>query len=390
MSSARHVGDPLNRRLHEKSEQRLRDWHAEHDGEGDPGPRPQWERLYIPADSSASHMKRTLSASPSGVIFETEFKTLASVLRQDWGAFRDVLLKAFQNEPVEVGREKDERPTLIEHPALSAAVSGTPLTFAEVIEDTEDGLFSRFGFYRFDVRPAWQNQLGELDGSALDTAKEAAAGVVQSMWTEQDYRDEPLYLTFTDEATRKLNAVCSFLTSHWQSEGVRPEMHSALRRAALRALRIAGILRLVKHHENGHSLTAPRTVEVGLEYVRTGLQIALTWLLHSLRIAETFGTRDERKGLSRDQRRFLDALPAGEFETSDAKQVAGEVGVNERTARRWLTQWATDTGLIRDVRHGIWERIDSDDDTTSVPGAVSVNSVLSELNHGPAAVEVAA
>jgi len=379
----------LNTQLHERSEQRLNDWKTRREQEGeDPGPRPARERLFIPADSSAGGMKKALSASPHGVIFETEFKTLSSVLRQDWGQFRDVMLKAFQNEPVEVSRLKDERPMLINHPALSMAVSGTPGTFAEVIEDVEDGLFSRFGFYRFEDTPKWKSQRGDPSGSALDEAVDTAAGGVQSMHDEMSRRgpDDPLFLTFPDEAWELLDDHCEFLTQHWESEGVRPEMHAVLRRAALRALRIAGILRLVELHESGRSLLAPRTVEVSTRHVRTGLQTALTWLVHSLRIAETFGTRDERKALDRDQRRYLDALPVGQFETAKAKEIADEVKVNERTAQRWLKQWASDTGLIQDVRRGVWERTDSGDVTESVPGVISVISVISVIKDGADAV----
>jgi len=381
MSTARHVGNDLNQKLHEESERRLLDWQAEQEGDGDPGPRPEWKRLFIPADSSAAHMKRALSASPHGVIFETEFKTLSSVLRQDWGQFRDVLLKAFQNEPVEVGREKDERPTLIQNPALSVAVSGTPGTFAEVIEDTEDGLFSRFGFYRFTARRTWRSQIGGVEDTSLDTAKEAAAGAVQAMYHELTGRgaDDPLYLEFTDEAAQTVDRMCGFLIDHWKSEGVRGEMDSSLYRAGLRAFRIGAILHLIEHYEAGRSLGAPRTIEVGRKHVQTGLAIALTWLIHSLQIAEVFGTRDDRNALNRDQRRYFDALPIGEFETSDAKEIAGEVGVNERTAQRWLKQWATETGLIQNVRRGVWERMDSEVDDTSVPGVISVISVISVI-----------
>lgn len=381
MSTARHVGNDLNQKLHEESERRLLNWQAEQEGDGDPGPRPQWKRLFIPADSSAAHMKRALSASPHGVIFETEFKTLSSVLRQDWGQFRDVLLKAFQNEPVEVGREKDERPTLIQNPALSVAVSGTPGTFAEVIEDTEDGLFSRFGFYRFKARRMWRSQIGGVENTALDTAKEAAAGAVQAMYNELSGRgaDDPLYLTFTDEAEQLVDRMCGFLIEHWKSEGVRGEMDSSLKRAGLRAFRIGAILHLIEHYEAGRSLGAPRTIEVGEKHVRSGLAIALTWLIHSLQIAEVFGTRDDQKALNRDQRRFLDALPSEEFKTSDAKEIAEEIRLSPRTAQGWLKDWSRDTGLIQKVRYGVWQRTDSEDDTEQVPGVQSVRGVRSSL-----------
>ena len=380
MRHARKVGDPLNKRLHDRSEKRMEQWEDRKQSENQQaGPRPAWERLYLPADSSAASLKKALAASPSGVIFETEFKTLSNVLQQDWGQFRDVLLKGFQNEPVEVGREKLEKPQMIEHPAPSMAVSGTPGTFSEVISDTEDGLFSRFAFYKFEGEATWMDQFGDVEGDALDAAVESAADRMEAMYHEQEKREEPLYLTFSDQATRSLNQACSFVTEHWKRRGVRPELHSSLRRAAVRALRIAGIMRLLRHHEKGNGLYAPKRIEVGMDSMRVGLRLAFTYLIHALRIAEEFGVKDERQDLNRDQVRFLDALPSGEFETSHAKEIAEEMGTTGRTGRRWLKRWAKNTGLVEDVRHGVWKKLEPDRDSERVPGVLSVLSVLSVL-----------
>jgi hypothetical protein len=377
MKHAKKVGDPLNKRLHDRSEKRLEQWEDRKQSENqEAGPRPAWERLYLPADSSAASLKKALAASPSGVIFETEFKTLSNVLEQDWGQFRDVLLKGFQNEPVEVGREKLERPQMIEHPAPSMAVSGTPGTFSEVISDTEDGLFSRFAFYKFEGEATWMDQFGDVEGDALDAALESAADRIEAMYREQEKREEPLYLTFSEQAMRSLNQACSFITEHWKRRGVRPELHSSLRRAAVRALRIAGIMRLLRHHENGNGLYAPKRIEVGMDSMRVGLRLAFTYLVHALRIAEEFGVKDERQDLRRDQIKFLETLPDGQFETKEAKEIAEEVGVNPRTAQRWLKKWGKDTGLIEKVDFGTWRKVTPDRNSERVPGVIPVISVI--------------
>jgi len=138
-------------------------------------------------------------------------------------------------------------------------------------------------------------------------------------------------------------------------------------------------MRLLRHHEKGNGLYAPKRIEVGMDSMRVGLRLAFTYLVHALRIAEQFGVKDEREDLNRDQVRFLDALPSGEFKTSDAKEIASEMGTTERTARRWLKRWAKDTGLVEDVRHGVWKKLKPDRDSERVPGVLSVLSVLSVL-----------
>jgi len=196
------------------------------------------------------------------------------------------------------------------------------------------------------------------------------------MYREQEKRDEPLYLTFTDRARQIVNQACSFVTEHWKREGVRPELHSCLRRAAVRALRIAGMMRLLRHHEKGQSLFAPERVEVGTEDMEVGLRLSFTYLVHALQIAEQFGVKDERQDLRRDQLRFLETLPDEQFETADAKEIADEVGTNPRTAQRWLKDWATEKSLVEKVSRGTWKKINFGRDSERVPGVISVISVI--------------
>jgi hypothetical protein len=379
MRHARKMGDPLNQSLHKESERRLKEWRDRKKSEEQAGPRPEWRRFFLPADSSAAFLKEALAASKSGVIFETEFKTLGNVLDQEWGQFRDVLLKGFQNEPIEVGRDKLDRPRMIEHPAPSMAVSGTPGTFSEVIADTEDGLFSRFAFYQFEGEVTWSDQFGEIERSALDHAISDAGERAQSMYRELEKRDEPLYLTYTDKAQSVLNRACKFVTDHWKRQGVRDELHSSLRRAAVRSNRIAGIMRLLRYHEKGRSLHAPKAVEVGIRDLEVGLRLAFTYLTHALQIGEEFGVEDEREDLNRQQLQFLQTLPDGEFDTSKAKEIANEMNIASRTGRRWVKKWSKETGLVENVSHGTWEKIDLRRDSETVTGVLPVLSVLSVL-----------
>lgn len=392
MRHSRKIGNPLNETLHERSKERLQEWKEDKaSDEQKAGPRPEWQRFFLPADSSAADLKEALAASPHGVIFETEFKTLSNVLDQDWGQFRDVLLKGFHSEQVEVGRQKLDEPRLIENPAPSMAVSGTPGTFSEVISDTEDGLFSRFGFYQFEGEPSWKSQFGDVEPSGLDRAIEDASKRLKAMYREQSKRDEPLYLTFTDEVARVVDELAEFVTKHWKREGVRGELHSCLKRAAVRSLRIAGILRLLRHHEQGHGLHNGKTVEVAMQDAEIGVRIAFTYLQHSLQIAEQFGVKDERQSLRLNQIEYLEALPSGTFETEKAKEIAGDVGVSERTAQRWLDKWADETGLIENVEYGTWQKTALDRDSDEAPGVDCVASAVDAiLPGGPGGDGVAA
>ena len=376
MRHARKLAEPLNKRLHKQSKESLSQWRDQKGSDDqEAGPRPPYKRFYLPADSSAASLKEGLADSPSSVIFETEFKTLSNVLSQEWGQFRDVLLKGFQNEQVEVDR-KSQEPKVIGHPAPSMAVSGTPGTFSEVIGDTEDGLFSRFAFYRFEGEPEWNSQFGGVGETRLDRAVDRAADTLGKMYRGLEERAEPLYVTFTEKAQGIVDEAGSFVMEHWKSEGVRQELYSSLKRAALRAVRIGAIIRLLKHSEKDNSLAEPNSVEVGRESIAMGLRLSFTYLIHTLRIASQFGSKNDRSSLDQVQRRFFDALPTGEFRTREANEAAEDLDVSERTAGRWLHKWDQKTGLVDKIKQGVWKKSPDKSDTAEVPGVGPVVSVV--------------
>lgn len=395
MRFGRKIGRPLNKYLHKKTAEERKKWRKRQKNEDEKaGKWPPYWRLFFGADTSAAELKCSLEGSPHIVIFDSEFKTLSTALGRDWGSFRDVLLKSFQNEPVEVDR-KQEEPTLVEHPALSVAFSGTPGTFAEVISDLEDGLFSRFALYKFDADAEWKSQFGSPGPSALDKAIGRAGKMLKEIYISLNGRAEPLYLTFTDRVKRVVNQACSFVMEQWRSEEVRPEMYSSLKRAGLRALRIASATCLLRRHEQGQDLPRAQSVEVGIRDVEIGLRLAFVYLAHSLKIASGIGSKKERSGLKRQQREFLGALPKEEFETSKARSIAKGLGINERTAQRWLRKWWEETGLIDKIDKGTWERQrpdESPEKAEKFPGVISVISVISvifdeDMNGAGAATE---
>lgn len=378
MRHARTVGDPVNKWLHMRSRKRRSEWERKKESdEEDAGPEPAYRRLFLAADASAASVKENLDDSPHSVIFETEFKTLSTALGQEWGQFRDVLLKGFQNEPVEVDRKR-EQPMLIDHPAPSMAVSGTPGTFSEVIGGLEDGLFSRFAFYRFDATPEWKSQFGGSGSDDLQTLTSLASDQLKSIYRAQMCREEPLRITFRDSVKWLIDNTFAFLMDRWTAAGVNRALYSSLKRAAVRALRIAVIFHLFRHHNDGQledvqsvSLSdnsanlemRDADLEVDPRDAVIGLRLALTYLAHALKIAGEDGSSSAggldsaRKHLNQKQRGYLDALPDGEFPFSRAREIADDRGIPESTAKNWVRKTFKEKGLVKDVEHGTWEKV---------------------------------
>ncbi|MBR1576245.1 MAG: DUF3987 domain-containing protein, partial [Bacteroidales bacterium] len=114
--------------------------------------------LFIPANTSATAFYQTLSENyEKGLMFETEGDTLANTFAADHGHYSEGFRQAFQHEPISYSRRKDREYVNVKRPRLSAVLSGTPRQIQNLITDTENGLFSRFVFYRLPTRVTWHN-----------------------------------------------------------------------------------------------------------------------------------------------------------------------------------------------------------------------------------------
>lgn len=371
---AKRCGKELDERIYKESRHQINLWKQRQENEDeDAGERPQERTLFLPGDTSASEMKHMLQANPHSVMFETEFKTVGTALSQDWGQFRDVMLKAFHNESVTVARRKDDI-LRIGHPAMSAALSGTPSTFREVIEDVEDGLFSRFCFYTFEAETEWVPQFADDVDWELDEATEEAAERLDNINQTLTQRDEPLYVTFPGEVRKKHTEACRAALQALKSQDVPKCLHPNVKRAGLNALRFASIFALLRLDERATDLGEPKSVAISMADLRGGLYLAFSYLSHALRVADDMEATDGKKGLHDGHREYLEALPEGAFDTGDANRIAEQLGIGERKARRWRKKFV-EKGLLVDAGYGSWRRPSSD----SVAGVLSVHSVLSVL-----------
>ena len=382
---AKQLGEKLDEELYEESRREIERWKSQMEDE-DAGSRPQERALFLPGDSSAAELKHMLQANNNAVMFETEFSTVGAVLDQDWGQFRDVLLKSYHNEPVSVARRGEDL-LRIGHPAVSLALSGTPATFREIVGDVEDGLFSRFSFYMFDGEPEWEPQFADETDWELDEHTTEAADRLNGIHDTLSQRDEPLYVIFPEEVREAHTAACGAALEGLKTSDVDPALYPSVKRTGLDALRFGAIFALLRLDERAVDLSAPKSVALSEGDLCAGLYLAFAYLSHALRVADYLKMSDGAKGLHEDQRAYLSALPDGAFDTEDANRIAEKLGIYERKARMWRKKYV-EKGLLVDAGYGEWRKPTAE----TPPGVLSVHAVLSaffdgELNHRPAVEE---
>lgn len=125
--------------------------------------------LLIPANSSASGTYLLLADNNGiGLIFETEGDTLTLAFKTDYGNYSDGFRKAFHHEAISYYRKTDREYVDIKAPRLSAVLSGTPKQIIALIPSAENGLFSRFLFYKIEMNPKWKDVFDKSVGGGLD------------------------------------------------------------------------------------------------------------------------------------------------------------------------------------------------------------------------------
>jgi hypothetical protein len=372
LRDAERLGQNIDERLYDEWQQRKQRWkQRKQDPDEQAGEKPESELFFLPGDSSAAELKRLVHDTPHSVLFDTEFKTVSTAMGQDWGDYRDVLLKSHPNEPLKVGRRGHDL-ARTQHPALSVALSGTPETFQEIVNGVEDGLFSRFCFYSYDSDVSWKSQFWDDTDDVRRDAIDRAATRLDDIHERLASRDDPLWVVMPDALKKKHTDVFDTALEDLKLLGVSESLIPNVLRAGLAAFRIAALCSLLRVEENGGDLDKAHSVKVTPRDLYAGCLLALAYVRHAFRVAGELSTDDSRDGLHQGQLDYLDELPTGRFDTQDADSIAEEIGVGQRKAQRWRKKFVH-KGLLTDLEHGWWERpAERVDDVVFVDRVVSV------------------
>ena len=119
---------------------------------------PKSKLFFIPANTSSSMLIKHLEDNDGmGAIVESEADTLTGTLKQDWGGYSDILRKGFHGETITKSRVTGMEYAEVKFPKFSIALTGTPNQLNTLITSVEDGLFSRFMFYKYSLAPKWRD-----------------------------------------------------------------------------------------------------------------------------------------------------------------------------------------------------------------------------------------
>ncbi len=300
---------------------------AQREGVKHPVP-PKRRMFFIPANSSSSGFIQALADNNyHGMIFETEADTLATALRQEWGNFCDVLRKAFHHESTTMFRRKESEHTEVLDPHLAILLAGTPKQIHNIMPTVENGLFSRFLYYAFEDNSDFRNPfVSYKDVNYLEYFTEKGK-LVLDFYEALANRNDKIRFKFTPSQgelfTQRFNIL--YTRNRLLMDN---DFNASSRRLGLITFRIAMVLSALRMLEDGHF---PDELVCSDTDFDVASQIAFILEQHAIAVFRTLPDNQKRvKKIS-----FYLSLPLG-FTHQDYLNVAREMNINERTARRYI------------------------------------------------------
>lgn len=294
--------------------------------------RPQYFK--IAANTSKSRLIESLAASGNigCVMTSTEIITLVSAIKQDYGAFDDILLKAFHHEEVASSFKTDGEPLVARRPCLGVCLSGTQEQFASLFRSLETGLYSRFAFYTRAKAQQWTSCAPDAGGVDLKAYFRTLGEEMLEM--HKGLLQSPTYVSFTPAQWEEHTRHFGTLLKKAEAEG-RDSAVGIIFRCGLQVMRIAATFTTFRKWDDFRFAKEYTCTDADF---RAALLIGDTLLEHSLLLSSSL-PESLRKPVAMHRFYRMDetlaALPA-HFSYSDFLTTSQKFGISRSSAKRML------------------------------------------------------
>lgn len=310
---------------------------------------PSVKMMFIPGNSSATAVYQTLHENEGrGLLFETEGDTLAYSFKSDYGNFSDGLRKAFHHEQISYNRRKDRELVEIPNPKLSVALSGTPRQILTLINDSENGLFSRFIFYKLNFQLVWRDVFADKD-KPLDDYFEHLGEIYFQFYQKLKNSSTPIRFSFSQPQEVEFNEFFKRVQNdYYYMFG--EDIIASVRRLGLITFRIAMVITMLRHMDD--SELSPTIVCDDNDF-RSSLIMAGTLLKHTEKVYGDLPTAESNtpgNGLTVLNQKFYDNLPP-EFDRKTFLAVADKLNISSRSADK-LIRRLCNKGKLKHLSHG--------------------------------------
>ncbi len=362
-------------------EQQKAEWDARHTGRHkkdimDPAPRePEYRDLRISGNTTSTEFKRMLRANGGGgVIVETEADGISTIMNSDY-SYSDDLRKIYHHEPVSANRTTEKLHVNIEEPRLSILITCTGGQIPKLLPTMEDGLGSRFHYYRlFGGELNFRNVFVWHGRPLEDIYREQGERLMPLFHALQMRRGNPLQFVLSARQQqlflKEYNAML-----HEQFRVLGSGINAFVLRMALSCFRYCMLLTLLRRlDEWGQDTTRgifdpdERALTCDDRDFHTAMVVMGCLINHSAYVFGKLNKEDDNpfadKGinLKHDDLRLYQALPDGPFRTQELLSIADQMGYSKRTANRVLRDFVHTHHILVPLRgHGRYKKCEQND-----------------------------
>ena len=302
---------------------------------------PKLKYAILPADISASALVDLIHTNDgSGLIFDSEAQTILNTFKQEWGSnLVSILLKAFENEPVELSRRSMDSLISIEKPKLSVLLTGNPEHLYGLVKAISNGLYSRFAIY-LTQKTGWKDINQEENDKDYLKGYKYLSEIIDVLNNQLTTVETEFSLT--KDQLKYFNYFFGNL-DRILSETIDSNFSSVVKRQAVMFYRFCAVLTAIRFTENLNS----KIICTDEDFI-TVIFLCSTLLQHSI---YTFLTKAEEKNQTDE---FIDLLPDS-FNRKEAMDVAKFQKISLRRMDNYLKE--SIGKKLRKIRHGEYEKI---------------------------------
>ncbi len=310
--------------------------------------KPREQMLFIPANSSATGAFELLDQNDgSGLIFETEGDTLAQTFKTEYGNYSDGFRNAFHHEAISYYRRTDSELVEIPQPKISTVLTGTPDQVLSLMPDSQNGLFSRFMFYKMERQKKWRDVFANTGRIGLDAYYDQLGAIFTNYYQKLVTYHNGIQFLLSPEQGRQFHTF--FSTQYDKFVFLKKEdLEASLLRLGVICFRLTMIFSIIRALENDR-------LQPIIECEQRDFEIALSMIKVLLEHTEEVFLYLPKKELKLPREKdnkelFLDALPKN-FTTKEYQIIGKQYGLSQSTSKRYTNEFI-EKGWIHKESHG--------------------------------------
>lgn len=381
LEAVRQVAAPIKnemRRCYEQEksnyEMEMAAWESKGKKERGPEPKePVFTSPFVSANSSASAVYRSLDANGGwGLIYETEADTLSSMLsKSEYGDYTDLLRKAHHHENIAMKRVVDNINIEIEKPRLAVFLTctGSQLKLLLPPGNVSNGLASRFLFYALpDAKLEFRDVFARGDEPIEDIYKRLGDEFLPLYHELQEREDNPIQFVLSKEQQERFITMFDGMLKE-QFAMLGDGIQGFIYRIALECFRIAMVLSVLRrlgewNKDDDIFDSQERALICDERDFNAALTITECLVSHTARVYAVLCSEDNdpfrncTHKLSAREIQYYKALPEGrEFKSKEAEDIAHSLDIPERTANRYLGNFANKYLILKRISQGYYTKV---------------------------------